>query len=108
MSARHNAMISGLALAAALGSALASISPAQAADGASPSKEKCYGIAAAGKNDCAAGPGTSCAGTSTKDQQGSAWKYVPTGTCVTTASKTSPTKFGQLTPYTVAKAKANG
>lgn len=43
--------------------------------------EKCYGVAKAGKNDCAAGPGTSCAGTSTKDGQGSAWMYVPQGTC---------------------------
>ena len=42
---------------------------------------KCYGIALAGKNDCAAGPGTSCAGTSTVDYQGNAWKYVEEGTC---------------------------
>jgi len=44
-------------------------------------KEKCYGIALAGKNDCAAGPGTSCAGTSTVDYQGNAWTYVPEGDC---------------------------
>lgn len=44
-------------------------------------KEKCYGIALAGQNDCAAGPGTTCAGTSTKDYQGNAWKAVPAGTC---------------------------
>ena len=43
--------------------------------------EKCYGVAKAGKNDCAAGPGTSCAGTATKDGQGNAWMYVPAGTC---------------------------
>ncbi len=43
--------------------------------------EKCYGIAKAGKNDCAAGPGTSCAGTSTKDAQKDAWMYVASGTC---------------------------
>src|SRR3990167_2376721 len=46
-------------------------------------KEKCYGIAKAGKNDCAAGPGTSCAGTSTTDYQGNAWSYVDKGTCLT-------------------------
>jgi uncharacterized membrane protein len=46
-----------------------------------PAMEKCYGVALAGKNDCAAGPGTSCAGTSTRDYQGNAWKLVPTGTC---------------------------
>ena len=43
--------------------------------------EKCYGVAKAGKNDCAAGPGTSCAGTSTKDGQKDAWMYVLKGTC---------------------------
>ncbi len=43
--------------------------------------EKCYGISLAGQNDCAAGPGTTCAGTSTKDYQGNAWKAVPAGTC---------------------------
>lgn len=43
--------------------------------------EKCYGVAKAGKNDCAAGPGTSCAGTSTKDGQKDAWMYVAKGTC---------------------------
>jgi len=44
-------------------------------------KEKCFGIAKAGQNDCAAGPGTSCAGTSTVDYQGNAWKYVESGEC---------------------------
>lgn len=43
--------------------------------------EKCYGVSKAGKNDCAAGPGTSCAGTSTSDGQGNAWMYVSKGTC---------------------------
>ena len=46
-------------------------------------KEKCYGVSLAGKNDCAAGPGTTCAGTSTVDYQGNAWKLVPEGTCTT-------------------------
>lgn len=43
--------------------------------------EKCYGISLAGENDCAAGPGTTCAGTSTVDYQGNAWTLVPKGTC---------------------------
>ena len=43
--------------------------------------EKCYGIALAGKNDCKAGPGTTCAGSSTVDYQGNAWTLVPKGTC---------------------------
>lgn len=49
--------------------------------------EKCFGISMAGKNDCAAGPGTTCAGTSKVDYQGNAWKYVAKGTCV---SMTAP------------------
>jgi uncharacterized membrane protein len=46
-------------------------------------QEKCYGVAMAGKNDCAAGPGTTCAGTSKTDFQANAWKYVDAGTCTT-------------------------
>jgi uncharacterized membrane protein len=42
---------------------------------------KCYGVATAGKNDCAAGPGTTCAGTSKVNYQTNAWKYVKKGTC---------------------------
>lgn len=45
-------------------------------------KEKCYGVSLKGKNDCAAGPGTSCAGTSTVNYQGNAWKLVAKGSCV--------------------------
>lgn len=44
-------------------------------------QEKCYGIALAKQNDCAAGPGTSCAGTSTVDYQGNAWKFTEAGEC---------------------------
>ena len=62
-------------------------------------KEKCFGVAMAGKNDCAAGPGTTCAGTSKIDYQANSWKYVAKGTCEKTASKTSPTGFGQLAAY---------
>ena len=57
--------------------------------------EKCYGVSLAGKNDCKAGAGTSCAGTSVKDYQGNAWKAVKTGTC--TKIKT-PKGMGSLTP----------
>ena len=44
-------------------------------------KEKCFGVALKGQNDCAAGPGTTCQGTSTADFQGNAWKFVQGGTC---------------------------
>ena len=57
--------------------------------------EKCYGVAKAGQNDCKAGAGTSCAGTSKIDYQGDAWKKVAKGTC--TSIKT-PTGTGSLTP----------
>ncbi len=50
---------------------------------AQPAMEKCFGVSMAGKNDCAAGRGTSCAGTSKVDYQGNAWKYVAKGTCAT-------------------------
>jgi len=45
--------------------------------------EKCFGVSLAGKNDCAAGAGTTCAGTSKVDYQSNAWKHVPAGTCAT-------------------------
>lgn len=72
-------MMLKLAGAAAALSAAATLAaaPAAAAEG----KEKCYGVSLKGKNDCAAGPGTSCAGTSTADYQGNAWKYVAKGAC---------------------------
>jgi uncharacterized membrane protein len=58
-------------------------------------KEKCYGIAMAGKNDCAAGPGTTCAGSVKADYQGYAWKYVAKGTC---ATMKTPQGMGSLQP----------
>lgn len=58
-------------------------------------QEKCFGVSLKGKNDCAAGPGTSCAGTSKTDYQGGAWKYVPKGTCT---SIVTPKGKGSLEP----------
>ncbi len=66
-----------LAVAGAVAAALS----AHATTAAAAEKEKCFGVAMAGQNDCAAGPGTSCAGTSTVDYQGNAWKLVDAGTC---------------------------
>lgn len=82
-----------LALSAALAVAATPMT-AQAAE-----KEKCFGVALKGKNDCKAGAGTSCAGTSRVDYQGNAWSLVPKGTCEQTASPTSPTGFGQLQAF---------
>jgi uncharacterized membrane protein len=56
--------------------------------------EKCYGVAKAAENDCKAGAGTTCAGTSKADYQKNAWKFVPAGTC--TQIKT-PSGVGSLT-----------
>ena len=91
MTKNHVSKIAGLALAAGITAGL-TMTPAAAQSGG---KEKCYGVAKAGKNDCAAGPGTSCSGTSTRDYQGDAWKLVDKGTC--TAIKT-PKGKGSLTP----------
>jgi uncharacterized membrane protein len=57
--------------------------------------EKCYGVSLAGKNDCAAGPGTTCAGTSKVDYQGNAWKNVAKGSCTTIKT---PKGMGSLQP----------
>jgi uncharacterized membrane protein len=67
-------------LASAVTAAVAVVSTTAPVSAAS--KEKCYGVALKGDNDCAAGAGTTCAGTSTKNYQGDAWKYVNKGTCV--------------------------
>jgi uncharacterized membrane protein len=81
-------------LAAAIALALAGAAAHAAAPG-KPAMEKCYGVALAGKNDCKAGVGTTCAGTSKIDYQGDAWKLVKGGTC--TSIKT-PKGDGSLTP----------
>jgi uncharacterized membrane protein len=57
--------------------------------------EKCFGVALKGKNDCYAGAGTSCAGTSTVDYQGNAFKLEAKGTCTTMQT---PKGSGSLTP----------
>jgi uncharacterized membrane protein len=80
-------LASALTLAAA--SAWAGPAPVQA------NSDKCFGIALAGQNDCAAGAGTTCAGTSKSDYQGNAWKYVPKGTCLTMKT---PKGAGSLAP----------
>ena len=66
-----------LILASAVATAIAGLSTTASAAG----EEKCFGVSLAGANDCAAGPGTTCAGTSTVDYQGNAWTLVPEGTC---------------------------
>lgn len=79
--------ISTAILASAITSALATVAgaapltKAEASAAIAAHKEKCYGVALKGQNDCAAGPGTTCQGTSIKDFQGNSWKFVQGGTC---------------------------
>lgn len=83
-------LIAATALAAAFGTALT-----VAASAEDKPTEKCYGVSLKGQNDCAAGAGTSCAGTSKKNYQGNAWKLVPKGTCEAT---NTPSGKGSLSP----------
>ena len=89
MSSRTLAGAFTTALALAAGPSSAGPKPPE------PSKDKCFGIALKGDNDCAAGPGTTCAGTSTVDYQGNSWKYVAKGTCDTVKT---PLGSGSLQP----------
>ena len=82
-----------LTLATALTTALAAVAAPALADGLG--KEKCYGVSLKGLNDCAAGPGTTCAATSKVDYQGNAWRLVPMGTCT---SISTPRGLGSLEP----------
>jgi uncharacterized membrane protein len=97
-------MIAAAALASSFAAALsiAAASSAQAADKMAADNtaamEKCYGVSLKGHNDCAAGPGTTCAGTQKVDYQGNSWKYVPKGTCTTIKT---PKGAGSLTPKKV-------
>lgn len=85
-------------IAGALATALTGLA-SQASAASRPPQEKCFGVSLAGFNDCAAGPGTSCSGTSKRDYQGNAWKLVPKGSCTTMKSPTSSTGHGQLSEF---------
>ena len=102
MSARST--VSAAILASAVATALSSMAAAgpmteaEATAAMAAGKEKCYGVSLAGMNDCAAGPGTTCQGTSTIDFQGNAWALVPGGTCV--SIKVPGDRSGSLEPLT--------
>jgi uncharacterized membrane protein len=80
-------VVTSAVLASAVAAAFASmagaapLTKAEASAATAAHKEKCFGVALKGQNDCAAGPGTTCQGTSTVDFQGNAWKFVQGGTC---------------------------
>ena len=92
---------SAAALALAIGAALSIAATPAAAQPAD--KEKCFGVSLSGKNDCKAGAGTTCAGTSKADFQSNAWSLVAKGTCEKTMSKTSETGFGQMKEFMAKK-----
>ena len=93
--------VSAFVLAGAVTTALASMvaaAPLTDAEGkaaVAAGKEKCFGVALKGQNDCAAGPGTTCQGTSTMDFQGNSWMFVQHGTC--TSIHVPGGKAGSLT-----------
>ena len=95
-------VVSSAVLAGAIVTAMASMAgagPLTKEEGAAATaahKEKCFGVALKGQNDCAAGPGTTCQGTSTVDFQGNAWKFVAGGTCANIVVPGG--KKGSLTP----------
>lgn len=95
-------IVTSALLATAMASALATAASAgpltkqEEAAAAAAHKEKCYGVSLKGQNDCAAGPGTTCQGTSTVDFQGNAWKFVQGGTC--TGIVVPGGKHGSLSP----------
>ncbi|WP_374570546.1 DUF2282 domain-containing protein [Phenylobacterium sp.] len=95
MKTAQTALAAAAFAALAFGAAHAAEKDKMASDSMAPAMEKCYGVAKAGHNDCKAGAGTTCAGTSKADYQGNAWKNVPAGTC--TSIKT-PKGMGSLTP----------
>jgi uncharacterized membrane protein len=99
---RNASTISALVGAFAVAGAFAGVAAAQNMPAKKPptaeqmaGMEKCYGVAKAHQNDCKAGAGTSCAGSSTVDYQGNAWSLVKAGTCTTIQTPKGP---GSLTP----------
>jgi uncharacterized membrane protein len=92
-----NLTLKGLSLAGAVAAAIA----AQAGTATAQSQEKCFGVALAGQNDCAAGAGTTCAGTASLDYQGNSWKMVAAGSCATMelpAMADGTARMGSLEP----------
>ena len=73
--------LKSIAIAGAVTSAVAAATVVHTSTASAATKEKCFGVSLAGGNDCAAGAGTTCAGTSTVDYQGNAWTLVAAGTC---------------------------
>jgi len=85
MNKRHALLATALATVCITGTAIAADTGAE--------KEKCFGIAKAGQNDCASVMGThSCAGQAKKDKDTTEWKYVAKGTCAKAGGTTAMPK----------------
>ncbi len=91
-----NLALAAAALTAAAG--LASTPAIAEGMGKGMGKEKCYGVALKGKNHCGSGSTLSCAGSSTKDYQGAAWKYVAKGECIKMSGSLKPTADKTMAP----------
>ncbi|GGC50094.1 BufA1 family periplasmic bufferin-type metallophore [Chelatococcus reniformis] len=89
-------LTSALATALATMASAAPLTKAEADAAIAAKKVKCYGVALKGQNDCAAGPGTTCQGTSTVDYQGNAWKFVRADACESAVLPNG--KHGSLKP----------
>jgi uncharacterized membrane protein len=96
--------VSSVVLAGAVATAFASfamagpLTKAEEKAAVAAGKQQCYGVVLKGQNDCKAGPGTTCQGTSTVDFQGNAWKFVQGGTCATL--ELPGDRHGSLKPLT--------
>lgn len=86
MNQRH-ALIAA-ALAAVCATAAGSAAAAEPMGAAKGDKEKCYGIAKAGQNDCGTSA-HSCAGQAKADNMAEEWKFVAKGTCEKAGGKLS-------------------
>ncbi len=94
-----NAATLALALGTAMGIASVPATASEMHGQETSGNEKCYGVALKGQNDCMAGGGVTCSGSSKTDYQANAWKLVPAGTCTKMSSPTSPTGYGQLEAF---------
>lgn len=77
---KNKSFITKALLISAVTAGIATFAAGSSQAAESSGKEKCYGIAKAGKNDCASGK-VSCAGTASSDNQGDAFLVVPKGLC---------------------------
>ncbi|NHZ63957.1 BufA1 family periplasmic bufferin-type metallophore [Massilia genomosp. 1] len=90
MNKRQALIAAALAGVCTVSSGMAAAHDAPMSKGDKADKEKCYGIAKAGQNDCASATGShGCAGASTVDKAPEEWKWVAKGSCEKAGGKLS-------------------